>query len=116
MFWNRKNDWGESFFLTVLTVNMKCFEIDMPEEFRPKNTIINRKHEMFWNQDFCYILQFQTKINRKHEMFWNISYELMNLSTFKINRKHEMFWNRIARKISTGMKLLTVNMKCFEII
>ena len=32
-------------------------------------------------------------INRKHEMFWNNSIAKDFLVMFKINRKHEMFWN-----------------------
>ena len=75
-----------------LTVNMKCFEIDLLNHLL-KKLPINRKHEMFWNAKLGLATTDRLKINRKHEMFWN-ELEAMTLEEIeKINRKHEMFWN-----------------------
>ena len=55
-------------------------------------------------------------INRKHEMFWNQINNVNLNSITEINRKHEMFWNYNHIMRSSKSVGLTVNMKCFEIM
>ena len=56
--------------------------------------LINRKHEMFWNNsNLLSSLKTISLINRKHEMFWNIDPSGISSDIDIINRKHEMFWN-----------------------
>ena len=55
--------------------------------------MINRKHEMFWNDGGEMIWENLEDINRKHEMFWNRVLKIDMKIITNINRKHEMFWN-----------------------
>ena len=48
---------------------------------------------MFWNFASKYIKKSSKLINRKHEMFWNENFFASPGLLPKINRKHEMFWN-----------------------
>ena len=76
-----------------LTVNMKCFEIAVELQVSITLKKINRKHEMFWNENSSKETNVTYQINRKHEMFWN-RVKPYNKGRWKyINRKHEMFWN-----------------------
>ena len=57
------------------------------------------------------------KIKKIVEILEKIRYHNpMKLEKILINRKHEMFWNAKASAPSYITPLLTVNMKCFEII
>ena len=42
--------------------------------------------------------------------------ELIKRLKLAINRKHEMFWNKSGGLVMQLTVLLTVNMKCFEIL
>ena len=55
-------------------------------------------------------------INRKHEMFWNMKLGRKGSTLRTINRKHEMFWNEREGDFEIVGNILTVNMKCFEIL
>ena len=55
----------------ALTVNMKCFEIAVELQLSITLQKINRKHEMFWNENSSKETNVTYQINRKHEMFWN---------------------------------------------
>ena len=70
---------------------------------------------MFWNSLYKQKPPLSITINRKHEMFWNNVLKSNVPIREKINRKHEMFWNILALPYSLKKRLLTVNMKCFEI-
>ena len=58
------------------------------------------------------------KIKKIVEILEKIRYHNpMKLEKILINRKHEMFWNdKIFRHIMKETGVLTVNMKCFEIL
>ena len=41
---------------------------------------MNLKHEMFWNFDIAWFVEFNCLMNLKHEMFWNsIAVEVASL-------------------------------------
>ena len=57
------------------------------------------------------------KIKKIVEILEKIRYHNpMKLEKILINRKHEMFWNLFQSVLSQILNILTVNMKCFEIL
>ena len=57
------------------------------------------------------------KIKKIVEILEKIRYHNpMKLEKILINRKHEMFWNKTFSSSSSQVFILTVNMKCFEMM
>ena len=78
--------------LLIWTLNMKCFEININTTDYTA-TVMNLKHEMFWNTLTPILLFSISKMNLKHEMFWNFIFIFLLLFYLFMNLKHEMFWN-----------------------
>ena len=78
------------------------------------SSIINRKHEMFWNYKKPPLIARGVQLTVNMKCFEIGSWKEKQGVDMRINRKHEMFWNcNILFNLSPDSPL-TVNMKCFE--
>ncbi len=79
-----------------------------------KDTIINKKHKMYWNcNTSCVPVRF-ISINKKHKMYWNRYRRNFLLAGDKINKKHKMYWNRSYWFVWILVFKLTKNIRCIE--